>query len=61
MGKILNYCSAAAAVIGIIALIVAGLKIAGNHYDIVCQGIIIGICFVVLLISAVYKIVKQNK
>ncbi len=61
MNKVVNYSSVVASIIGIMAVIIAGIKLASNNYDIVCEGIIIGICFVVLFISAVIKISKQSK
>ena len=62
MNKVVKYGSVVASIIGIIAVVIAGIKLASNNYDIVCEGIIIGICFVVLFISAVIKIAsKQSK
>lgn len=61
MNKVVNYSSVVASIIGIIAVTIAGIKLVRNNYDIVCEGIIIGICFVVLFISAVIKISKQSK
>ncbi len=61
MRKVINYGSVAASVIGIIAVILAGIKLSGNHYNVVCEGIIAGICLVVLFISAVMRIAKQDK
>lgn len=61
MNKVVNYSSIVASIIGIIGVIIAGIKLGSNNYDIVCEGIIIGICLVVLFISAVIKISKQSK
>ena len=61
MNKVVNYSSVVASIIGIIGVIIAGIKLGSNNYDIVCEGIIIGICFVVLFICAVIKISKQSK
>ena len=61
MNKVVNYSSIVASIIGIIGVIIAGIKLGSNNYDIVCEGIMIGICFVVLFISAVIKISKQSK
>ncbi len=61
MRKVLNYVSVVASIIGIIAVIIVGIKLAGNNYDIVLEGIIIGICLVVLFISAIVKISKHHK
>ena len=61
MRKVINYGSVAASVIGIIAVILAGIKLSGHHYNVACEGIITGICLVVLFISAVMRIAKQDK
>ena len=60
MNKAVKYGSVIAAIIGLIAVVVVGIKAASNNYDIVCDCIIIGICIVALFISAVYRVSKQK-
>ena len=61
MNRVVKYSSVIASIIGIITVIIAGIKIASHNYDVVCEGIVVGICIVVLFISAVIKISRQSK
>lgn len=61
MNKVVKYSSVVASIIGIIAVVIVGIKLSSNNYDIACESIIIGICLVALFISAVIKASKQSK
>lgn len=61
MKKLCLYGSVIASVIGLITVAMAGLKLANNNYDVVSEGIVIGICLAVLLTIAVYRIVQHNE
>lgn len=61
MNKVLKYASIIASFAALAAVIVIGIKLADNNYDIVYEGIITGISIAVLFIAAVYRIVKQHQ
>lgn len=44
----------------VVSVVIAGIKQVNNNYGNVYEGLIIGICFVVLLISALWKVRKRN-
>jgi hypothetical protein len=61
MIRIINYSSIAASIIGIIAVISAGIKLSCYNYDMVCESIIIGICLMIMFIRAVTMLSKQSE
>ncbi len=61
MNKAVQYASVIASAGALIAVIIAGIKLTDNNYDIVYEGIIMGICLAVLFITAVYRIYKMSK
>ena len=44
----------------VVSVVIAGIKQVNNNYGNVYEGLIIGICFVVLLISAHWRVRKRN-
>lgn len=60
MNKAVTIVTILASIAGLITLISAGLKIVGNNYDVVCEGVIIGVCLIVLFVSAIYRASKQK-
>jgi hypothetical protein len=61
MIKTLKYASVIASLAALAAVIVMGIKLADNNYDIIFESIITGASLAVLFITAIYRIVKQHQ
>ena len=59
MKNAIKYASLIASAIAIITVVVLGIKIANNNYNVLTEAWIVGICLAALFACAVYNIAKK--